>query len=228
MDKYIFDSITDATQKIKAEEIGTYLLESVGHPQRIDYGSGHELSFIAFCIGLCDIRFLDPLTSCKADVANVALVVMPAYLTLVRKLQKTYKFEPAGSRGVHALDDFQFVPFIWGSAQLLNREDISPQHIPQREIASNMKSENLFFSCVDFIFQTKTGPFSEHSNTLYNISSVAGWHKINQGMLKMFKGEVLGKYPVVQHFLFGTIFLLDASQPLSAPACYTPLPHKCC
>jgi serine/threonine-protein phosphatase 2A activator len=45
---------------------------------------------------------------------------------------------------------------------------------------------------------------------LYDISAVPYWAKINQGMIKMDKVEVLGKFPVIQYFLIGDVlFTLD-------------------
>jgi serine/threonine-protein phosphatase 2A activator len=54
------------------------------------------------------------------------------------------------------------------------------------------------------IKKVKTGPFAEHSNQLWNISSVPNWSKVNSGLIKMYTAEVLDKFPVVQHILFGT------------------------
>ena len=65
----------------------------------------------------------------------------------------------------------------------------------------------MYFSAIQFIYDVKRGPFWEHSPVLYDISGIKdGWAKINKGMLKMYAAEVLGKFPVVQHFPFGSLF----------------------
>ncbi|VDQ17108.1 unnamed protein product [Trichobilharzia regenti] len=81
------------------------------------------MAFLAFLTCLFKLNILHKQTDSDSTVINdllaIGLVVMPKYLSLVRLLQTTYRMEPAGSHGVWCLDDFQFVPFIWGSSQMI-------------------------------------------------------------------------------------------------------------
>lgn len=104
-----------AKQKYQTE-LEQYLMESFGNATRIDYGTGHELSFLFFLCSLFKAEILQ-----EQDIVSAALRLFNRYLGFARQLQRTYNMEPAGSQGVWSLDDFQFVPFIWGSAQLAGK-----------------------------------------------------------------------------------------------------------
>ncbi|XP_065317283.1 serine/threonine-protein phosphatase 2A activator-like [Gordionus sp. m RMFG-2023] len=198
--KDILKSSLNGDQHAAIIEIAPYLNESFGNEIRIDYGTGHELSFIMFMYCLFKINALLPV-----DMEAAVLDIFNKYLIIVRKLQTVYKMEPAGSHGVWSLDDYQFMPFYWGSSQLIDNEKIPPSSFPESDIAHRYAKDYMFLSSIDFIIQFKKGPFSEHSNKLWNISGVQDWRKINSGLLKMYKAEVLNKFPVAQHILFGTI-----------------------
>lgn len=192
-------------------ELGVYLTEGFGNSTRIDYGTGHELAFVAFLCCLCKIGALG-----EEDYTALGLKVFDKYLQVVRYLQMTYRMEPAGSHGVWSLDDYQFLPFLWGSAQLLNHKRILPKSFVKSDIYENFAKDYLFLAAIKFINKVKTGPFAEHSNQLWNISGVANWGKVNSGLIKMYKAEVLAKFPIVQHFLFGSLLSVHPATPPSS------------
>lgn len=53
----------------------------------------------------------------ESDAQALVLQAFPQYLHVMRRLQTTYWLEPAGSHGVWGLDDYQMLPFLWGSSQ---------------------------------------------------------------------------------------------------------------
>lgn len=197
------------------DEILAYYVDSFGNQTRIDYGTGHELAFLFL---LCCLFKLGLLT--REDQQAVGLKVFGEYLKLARRLQLTYRMEPAGSHGVWSLDDFQFIPFIWGSAQFAMNPAIEPAQFLEEKVIERMKDDYMFISCIDYIMKVKTGHFAEHSNQLWGISAVPSWSKINSGLVQMYRKEVLSKFPVIQHVYFGSLMSFKQSAPgsvLSTP-----------
>lgn len=128
-------------------EIKVYLEESFGNGTRIDYGTGHEMSLVMFLCCLYKIGYLN-----KEDNVATVFLIFNKYINIVRRLQKTYRMEPAGSHGVWSLDDYQFVPFIWGSSQLIDQPKIYPPvKFLDEEVVEKYADEYIFLSCIKYI-----------------------------------------------------------------------------
>ncbi|KAL4421972.1 hypothetical protein ABPG77_010995 [Micractinium sp. CCAP 211/92] len=195
-----------------AAELSGYLADSFGNSTRIDYGTGHETTFCALLYCLARLGVVG-----RDDAQALVTRVFARYLQLMRKLQTTYWLEPAGSHGVWGLDDYQFLPFVWGSAQLIDHPFIKPSSIHSHEVLEGYSGEYLYLGCVQFVKQVKKGPLQETSPMLCDIAGIPMWSKVNSGMVKMYQAEVLSKLPIMQHFLFGSLLEFDPA-PAAPPA----------
>lgn len=201
------------------DELSTYFVESWGDRTRIDYGSGHELNFVCFLLVLQRLGVL-----AQPDYPAVILKGFTSYIAIMRKLQKLYWLEPAGSHGVWGLDDYHFLPFLFGASQLATHPHMKPKLIHIPELVETYYKQYMYLECIHFINTIKTTPQNGdqklslrwHSPMLDDILAANSWQKIKDGMVKMYKAEVLNKLPIIQHFLFGGV--ISAPEGVSDPS----------
>ena len=94
--------------------------------------------------------------------------------------------EPAGARGVWGLDEYQFLPFIFGASQLIGNKEITPKSIKDNDVLIDYKDEFLYLDCVDHIKSVKKGAtFPEYAPVLYSITSVKNWEKVSCSQKKV-------------------------------------------
>ena len=100
------------------------------------------------------------------------------FIKLLEIIQIDYRMEPAGSHGVHSLDDFQFLCFLFGSVQMGCQNDLpEPNCFAEPPVVNKFGQKYMFLQAIEHINTVKTGPFAEHSNTLWGVSGARSWDK---------------------------------------------------
>ena len=202
----------DAKEDSSIRQVSCYLHDSFGHATRLDYGTGHESSFIVLLLVLSKVKCLGE-TPDHSIMRATALSVINQYLLVTRKIQTDYRLEPAGSHGVWGLDDYHCLPFYFGACQLQAKgvspdELTNPKCVNDESLLKDYGDNYVYLSCIRYIRELKKGvPFFESSPMLYDISqTLPTWDKVARGMLRLYQGEVLEKRQVVQHFVFSRFF----------------------
>lgn len=193
-------------QCIHVAELGQYVSSSFGSQSRLDYGNGHELSFVFFLCSLFRADILKP-----DDYPAAALMLFARYLNCVRMLQQTFELRPAGFHGAYSVDDYQFVAYLWGAAQLCYKAPFKPRESLNPEVYNKWRDTYLLASCIAFVGETKTGSFAAHSSHLWSIAALRTWTKVFDGLHNMYLKSILSEFHMLRNLLFGDLMSYDAA-----------------
>jgi serine/threonine-protein phosphatase 2A activator len=89
----------------------------------------------------------------EQDFAPIVHHVFYRYIYFVRKLQLTYNLEPAGAHGVWGLDEYQFLPFLFGASELIGHHEIKPSSIDDERVLMDYSEIYMYLSCIKHIKQ---------------------------------------------------------------------------
>ncbi|KAK1936411.1 putative phosphotyrosyl phosphatase activator [Babesia divergens] len=190
----IWDEVADELGITKADldegsklKMRMHFLNSFGSNTRVDYGTGHEIQFTWFLKCLYDANLLN-----EEDLSDLVLRVMSRYFKFVRYLIDRYNLEPAGSKGAWGIDHYQFLPFLLGSAQLKSNIEVVPQWIVQQGNTSTLTERYIFLQTMEYIKKKLKGLTLEiAAPMLFAICNSCGWRKINSGLIKMYKDDIV-------------------------------------
>ncbi|XP_060846011.1 LOW QUALITY PROTEIN: serine/threonine-protein phosphatase 2A activator-like [Rhopalosiphum padi] len=196
-----------------------YLERSFGDPVTMTYGPAHELSFCVFLVALFKLHRLT-----WADEPFIVTVIFDRYLDVVDYVIRSYRLCPsAGSeRGNWCLSGYQFVGFLWGSAQLAGTygDDGSGSDgrlptmsspaaaVPDADACRRHRDEYVFAKCMDAAHRrAKTGvPLWFHSYQLWNLTALPRWDRVNGCLMAAYQCDVLDRFEVVRQLAFCELF----------------------
>lgn len=207
----IFNMVEQAIPSNMCEhvgELGQYLAGSFGNQTRLDYGTGHELSFLFFLCALFRSKVLLP-----GDEPAAALMLFDRYLNCVRRVQMQFGLNPAGFQGAYSLDDYQFVSYLWGAAQLCYDPPFKPKELLDPEVFGQWRKQYLLAGSVAFAAESKTGTFATHSCQLWSVATLSSWTQVYYGLHNMYLKEIICQFHMLRHAFFGQLMSFEPAPP---------------
>lgn len=164
----------------------------------------------------------------QCGLRDLALCVFARYLRLMAHVQRCFLLEPAGSHGVWGLDDYHFLPYLLGAAQLVGHRYLRPKSVHNADSVAFYADRFLYFGAVRELIDSKQFSLQWHSPMLNDISALGDWRAVLRGLTKMYVAEVLGKLPIIQHFHFGVQFAFVGRHKRLADEGNAPHEFQCC
>lgn len=147
------------------------------------------------------------------------------------RLIGSYGLEPSAVYGNWGLDDYRSVAFLWGSAQMTGtevRHGLSPAAALADVVAARrLRTGYVFMKCMDAVHRRanpeddgeqepgqedgrrevrrRPRPLWSYSYQLWNLTAFARWDRVNGCLIAAFRKDVLGRYGIVRHLIFGEL-----------------------
>ncbi|KAH8243225.1 hypothetical protein KR032_005640, partial [Drosophila birchii] len=185
-------------------ELGEYLRRSFGNATTLEFGPGNELMFLFFLCGLFRANILR-----GRDTVAAALMLFYRYIHLVRRLIAVFDL-PIASNPRCAIEDYFFVPYIWGAAQLCLKPPFSPRQCDQPKEIESYRQDYMMVNLIENLPQ-KCGPLSNHAFQLWCILSVPTWPDVYRGLERCYINHILASIHTVESAIFWELMSFDVA-----------------
>lgn len=149
------------------------------------------------------------------------------YLDVVDYVIRSYQLYPSsseygGNLGNWCLSGYQFVGFLWGSAQLAGSCGDGDGSAPDGRLSLSSptavmsdadacrryRDEYVFAKCMDAVYRRAGNdvPLWYHSYQLWNLTALPKWDRVNGCLMAAFQRDVLGRFEVVRQLAFCELF----------------------
>ncbi|EDV46954.1 serine/threonine-protein phosphatase 2A activator [Drosophila erecta] len=198
MFQHVFNKLDDAISVNckHVNELGQYLRRSFGNVNTLDFGPANELMFLFFLCGLFRAGIL-----LAKDTVAAALLLFNRYIHLIRCLISTFGLSVAKDPRC-SIEEYYFLPYLWGAAQLSLDSPISPIQCEQEKILDSYRHDYMMLKIIDNLQKSRNDSMSQLALQMWSILAMPTWPQVYRGFERIYIDNVLSSFGTVENAIF--------------------------